>query len=267
MKILKISIIFVIAAVLGACATAPKTAVLNDDTNPRNLSWLGKTWAEGSLLYAGGISGECDNLQQARQQAYTDALRKIAEYAGMTISNSSFFALSANGSNMADYSNMSLEETSLSKAQIKEFEYSKTTIGKFVGYALVQYDTKLLDEEKKRKAELEKQRQEEIANRRKLGKLAIIAPKSLTILVSDLKQFLQQEGYLISEDGAPITVAIIDEEYIARSGGWTATVKTEFNLNGRIISTQASGFGKTKQEALIESTRRWIDYFKDDYKK
>ncbi|MDR3049529.1 MAG: hypothetical protein LBV16_06835 [Elusimicrobiota bacterium] len=266
MKAFKILTILIIAAFLGACASAPKKAVLNDDSNPRNLTWLGKTWAEGSTLYAGGISGESDNLQQARQQAYSDALRKIAEYSGITVSNNAFFAVSANNASSSDLSNMSVEETSLSKAQIKEFEYGKTQTGKFVGYALVQYDMRLLEEEKKRKEELEKQRKQEMENRKKLGKLAIIAPQKLNLLVPDLKQFLQSEGYLIAETGDSITVSLINEEYIEKGNLWLATIKTEFNLKDKIIVSQASGVGKTKYEALTEAVKRWIDYFKDDYK-
>ncbi|MDR3244161.1 MAG: hypothetical protein LBT79_05375 [Elusimicrobiota bacterium] len=269
MKTVKIVIIFIIAAFLGACVSSPKRAALNDGSfNKKDLpSWIGKTWTQTPFLYAGGISGECAALQQARQEAYIDALRKVAEYGGMSISNEAFFVTHSENVNVSDFVNMSIEETALSKAQITEFEYSKTSEGKFVGYVLLQYDMNIIEAEKKRKEELEKQRKQELENRKKLGSFYVSAPQSLSLLVPDIKSFFQKEGYLIADSGRPITVTLIDDEYIERSGGWTATIKTEVNFNSKIIITQASGFGKNKKEAFNEAVRRWLNYFKDDYLK
>lgn len=258
------------AVLLGACFNAPKRAaspILEDNSPAREVSWLGTTRVEGSTLYSSGISGECSTLQQARQEAYNDALRKIAEYAGITISNNSVLFLNSSQSNISAFTNMTVEETALSKTVIKEFEYNKNAGGKYIGYILVQYDLKLLDEEKKRKAEIEKKKREIIDNRRKIGIMTINTPPSLYLIASDLGRFLQSEGYLIGQQGKPINVSLIDEEYIERAGGWTATLKTELNLNGTIIVTRSSGFGSDKQKAFNEAARQYINYFKDDYNK
>jgi hypothetical protein len=261
------SIIVIISIVFfTSCAGIPKESVLiKSDNDANQISWLGKTWIENGNLYAGGISSECDTLQQARQQAYTDALTKIAEYSGISVSNNNAVFLNNSYSGMTSHSDILLDKTFLSKALIKDFKYNKTKSSKFVGYILVQYDMRLIEEEKARKNKNEENKKKEIADRKKFGSIKIIAPKNLNLIVTDLKEFLQNEGYLIRNDGKVANLSLVDEEYIEKDGGFTATIKTELNLNDRLIVSRSSGFGISKKDAFRDAVRQWLNYFKDDY--
>ena len=247
--------IFLAVSFFGACAAPQKEPV-----------WLGKTWQEGSKFFFSGISGECSTLQESKEQAYINAMIKAAEYVGVSVNTKTKQTLTNDGADLESLTGLSAEEVFLTQASIKEFVYNKTEDKMFTGYILIEYNKNLLEEEKKRRDELERQRLQKIADRKKLGALSVKMPAAISSINGEVKHFLQQQGYITGEEGTPLVFTLVDENYsVSMQSIFVCGIKIDIQFKDDVKSYSSTGFGKDKGTALGDALKQWMEEFKTKY--
>jgi hypothetical protein len=109
MRAIKFFICFLILlSALSACSSIQKEP-----------AWLGKTWQDGKSFFFSGISGECYSLQEAKEQAYINALTKVSEYVGVYIYKD--IKILSNDIVSIDTAPICLQRTLSNKALLMEF--------------------------------------------------------------------------------------------------------------------------------------------------
>lgn len=256
MNKIKLVCIFFAVSLFGACATPQKEPV-----------WLGKTWQEGSKFFFSGISGESSTLQESKEQAYINAMTKAAEYVGVSVNTKTKHTLSNDGADIESLTGLSAEDVFLTQASIKEFTYNKTGDKQFIGYILIEYNRNLLEDEKKRRDEIERQRLLKIADRKKLGPLSVNMPSSISRINGEVKHFLQQQGYIIGDENAtPLKFTVIEEDYaVSMQSIFVCSVKIDIQFKNDVKSYLAKGYGKDKNQALDDALQQWTQEFKSKY--
>jgi hypothetical protein len=250
LSLIKSIIVFGLIILIGACSSLRQEP-----------SWLGKTWVEGSNYYFSGISSDSNSLQEAKEQAYMNAIIKAAEFVGMTINNKTVQTINSNYDDINSKTNLSIQDTFLSQAIIKEFQYTKTDNKKFVGYALIEYNRSSLEQEKRRQAELETQKQNKIAERKKLGTFTISTNSpSLNILLPDIKKHLQAQGYTIGNSGKTISISLIERRFsISQNDIYSCHLNISIEINGQIQIIKSAGYGKNKEISQADANKQWIE--------
>ncbi|MDR3048334.1 MAG: hypothetical protein LBV16_00585 [Elusimicrobiota bacterium] len=244
-----------IIIILGIAFLAAACSALRQEP-----AWIGKTWSEGNYYYFSGISSDGNSLQEAKEQAYMNAVIKAAEFVGMTINNKTTQNLNSNYDNINSQTNLSIQDTFLSQAIIKEFKYTKTNDKKFVGYALIEYKKSILEQEKNRRTDIEAQKQKKIAERKKMGVFTIISNFQNPPLLTSIKKHLQEQGYTISGGGNKIIqVSLIEQRFsISANDIHSCHINVSIEIDGEIQTINSTGYGKDKESAQADAHKRFI---------
>lgn len=228
--------------------------------------WLGKTWQQGKSFFFSGISGECHSLQEAKEQAYINALTKVSEYVGVYINTKTIKILSDDTVSIDSSTDLSSEDIFLTQAFIKEFEYRKSD-NKFTAYILIEYDNNLLESEKKRRADLEKAKELKKEAHKKIGKIAVrILNPSICDLTGEIKHFLHNDGYVVGESGIPLLFKVISEQVTeskSQQNIFICKIKIDIIFKNNVQSYSSIGYGNTRNQAVNDAHAQWIKTFKE----
>ncbi len=256
MRTIKFFICFLILlSALSACSSIQKEP-----------AWLGKTWQDGKSFFFSGISGECYSLQEAKEQAYINALTKVSEYVGVYINTKTIKILSNDIVSIDSSTDLSSENIFLTQAFIKEFKYVKS--GKlFTGYILIEYNNNLLENEKKRRADLEKEKQAKIEKRKKIGIITVnILNSSIYNLDGEIKHFLHDEGYFTGTNGIPLTFKLITEQISkSKQNIFICKIKIDICFRNEVKSYSSTGYGNDKRQAVNDAHTQWVKIFKENF--
>lgn len=256
MRTIKILICFLMLFfILSACSTIQKEP-----------AWTGKTWQEGNSFFFSGISGECFSLQEAKEHAYINALRKVSEYVGVTITIKTIKILNNDNINIDSSTDLSSQDIFLTQALIKEFNYTKKD-GKFTGYILIEYNNNLLKDEKKRRAILEEEKRIKIENRKKIGIITVnVLNSSISNLNGEIKYFLHNEGYVLGENGIPLVFKLVTEQINKSTQNiFICKTKIDISFKNEVKSFSAVGYGNDRNQAIDDAHHQWIKIFKENF--
>jgi hypothetical protein len=266
---LKFSLVLITLTIFfAACASVPQKVVVTADEGASKTSpdWAGKTWSQGNAFFFSGISDMAGSVYEARQQAYSDALTKAAEYIGVSLNNTTSQFLDNNFDSMNAQTSLTIEETKLSQGIIKDFKYTQSN-GKFTGFILMEYSKKDLDEEKQRQLDLIEKKKAAIAARKNIGEVAVSAPQNLKEMIPALKQFLQKQGYLVGDNGKAFATIkeISSSTQRANQFSMVCFLNLEINFNGQIFNFTSRGYGTDETQALInaKTAKQWLSVFED----
>ena len=113
--------------IIGTYIEAAKKEEIQDISK---VSWIGKTWYEGTKFYFSGMSEPSYNLKKAKELAYNDAVLNAAKYLGVKISNKTISNVNNNVVKINEHTQSSLEDSLISAAIIKEFYFGTTSCNK-----------------------------------------------------------------------------------------------------------------------------------------
>ncbi|MDR3244162.1 MAG: hypothetical protein LBT79_05380, partial [Elusimicrobiota bacterium] len=208
-----------------------------------------------------------NSLKEAKEKAYIDALIKIAQYLGISVSDKTIYSLNADFSSIDAKSKTEVKDTFLSQVIIKEFQWTKNKYN-FVGYILLEIPKNLLEKEKARKEAEEKKRQKTISDRKNLGAFSIqVNTKEIQILIPDIKSHLQACGYTILNEGIPIKVNLIEGRFNESQGGiYSYELNIEINFNNDVKTISSKGFGNSRDNAKSDAYKTWLENFREIYR-
>ena len=228
-------------------------------------SWVGKTWIEGQKYFFSGISGECRTLKEAKDQSFLDGAVKAAQYIGMSISIRSETQNTQDKSLLDEQIRSQVSETFLSQAIVKEFVYTKTADGFFVGHSLIEYDNRVLQAEKRRRLDLEAERAKKLAERKKVGALSIRFSPTLNRISADIKEYFQAQGYLLGDKGIPVEIYLVEERFSkSLQNIHSCNLKIAVDFDGDVKVFEATGFGADKGRAQADAFKTWLALFKKE---
>ncbi len=255
---------FLLIALLGACSTSPK-----------GPDWQGRSWQEGGSLYFSGISSETESIQNARQEAYNNALSDIADYLGLNLNVTSE---SSTYSQYSDYQSVLKAETDdvlLKQIHVKNFEYQK--IGnRYVGNILLEYNQKNMKEEiarleeVRKKLEMEKplrEQEEQKARQRRaaMGKVQVNLSPIILTFRSQLISRLQSMGYDVVPVGKSLLVNASNISYEQTNGIWVCLMDFEVVFRNQVSVYSARGTGATKEQAFANANKDAALRFPTDF--
>lgn len=216
----KIKLLFICFFAIAICAyaDAAKKEQIQDISK---ISWIGKTWYEGTKFYFSGISEPTYSLKKAKELAYNDAALNAAKYLGIKISNQTSSSVTNNIVKVNEATQSSFEDTLISAAIIKEFFFTEKK-DKYTAYVLLEIDREILKKEQNRKEEVEqikkqkdKKKEKQIEENKKSGPYNVIASDDLQPILPDIKNLFKKQGYPIEDTNnyycTPIYVNIVHE--------------------------------------------------------
>ncbi len=220
MKRNKIKLLIVCLFVILTC-TYTYAARKEQIQDISKISWIGKTWYEGTKFYFSGISEPTYSLKKAKELAYNDAALNAAKYLGIKISNQTTSSVNNNIVKVNEATQSSFEDTLISAAIIKEFFFTEKK-DKYTAYVLLEIDREILKKEQNRKEEVEqikkeknKKKAEQIEENKKAGPYNIIVSDDLQPILPDIKNLFKKQGYSIENTNdyycTPIYVNIVHE--------------------------------------------------------
>lgn len=212
-------IVCVLLFLIYAYTEASKKEEIQDISK---ISWIGKTWNEGTKFYFSGMSEPSYNLKKAKELAYNDAALNAAKYLGIKISNQTTSNVNNNVVRVNEQTQSSFEDTIISAAIIKEFYFTEKK-DKYTAYILLEIDKEILKKEQNRKEEVEqakiekdKKKNEQIENNKKSGPYNLIVSDDLQPILPDVKNLFKKYGYTIEDindyNSTPIHLNIIHED-------------------------------------------------------
>ncbi|MDR2772497.1 MAG: hypothetical protein LBB93_03415, partial [Elusimicrobiota bacterium] len=256
--------LLLIAAVgLNACAAAvPQKSGQADVATAQNPpSWAGKTWQQGNSYFFSGISAPSDTLDSARQSAYVNALLSVSNYIGITVSNNTSQVVGNDYAGISAYTDISSQKTNLANGQTKDFQFTKSGT-QYIGYILLEYAKSDIDGEKQRIIDLQKKKEAEIAARKDIGPIVVIATQEVETMVPALKQFLQSQGYLVGDRGLARAIIKFISQKVDRANPYSMVcfLDIEIDLNGQIFTFTTRGYGATADDAInnARDAKQWL---------
>lgn len=256
-------LLLVMIALFGGCATYQKGPL-----------WQGKSWSEGDNLYFSGISSEKNTIQEAKQEAYNNALTGIADYLGVTLNIDSQNTISSQANDYKSYMQAETKDVLVKQVYTTEFMYQSFG-NKYVGNILLEYNQKTMQQELARREEalqqhqqeerLKKQQEQAIKDKRKnLGPIEVkINPADLDIKNPLIKK-LGELGYSLATEGKTLLVKITNTSYSQAKNLSTCQLSVEVNFEGQILGYQVKGFGKDQASALKNAVKELVREFPAD---
>ncbi|MDR2708486.1 MAG: hypothetical protein LBC07_00720 [Elusimicrobiota bacterium] len=249
--------------VFTSCTPAVPQGGRGDSTSvqaSKAPDWAGKTWIDGNSYFFSGISGITDNLADARQQAYLDALSKAAQYLGISLDDTTQYIINSNVSSLNSSTNITTDQTQLTQGIIKDFQYTRNKNNSIVGYLLLVYNKSDIEREKRRKEQLAQQEKRRILDRAKF-RVSINTDERLDGLSAEVKEVFSKLGYQIaSESDMLLNVKVADESYEnVRNGMIMCVLKIEVSLGQKAQVLETFGYGKTREEAFQKAEQRLGD--------
>ncbi|MDR2709392.1 MAG: hypothetical protein LBC07_05410 [Elusimicrobiota bacterium] len=244
------------AAVLIFSSYAAAAAETKGVQTAQAPSWAGKTWIDGNSYLFSGISGIADNLADARQQAYLDALSKAAQYLGISLSAATNYSVTSDASALNSSTNITTDQTQLTQGIIRDFQYTQDKNG-IVGYILIEYDKADIERERQRKEKVVEQEKRRLSERSKVD-IAINLDERLKDLAADIRTVFSKLGYkIVPESDTLLNVKIANESYQnVRNGMIMCVLKVEFSLGQKMQVLEAFAYGKTQEEAFQKTVQR-----------
>jgi hypothetical protein len=240
-----------------ACATG--------SASTKKADWIGKSWDDSTYYYFSGISSGCPEIAQARQQAYGDALVKAAEFLGVRIDNKTIYNLSNDSSHLDAQTKLEISDTFFEQAKIKEFIYDKTDNGNFVGYVLLEVKKNVIAAEKNRKEKERAERIKLLENRKNSTPVFIEVPENLSMIGYSLKEFLQNEGFVFAQEGSPIKIVLIDENFNIVKGIYSCNLEIAISFENKTKTYSARGFGSNREQSKLQAQKECIKKIKKNF--
>ncbi len=215
--------------------------------------WVGKSWTAGNKLYFSGMSEPSESLKKAKELAYNDAVLNAAKYLGIKVSNKTKSEIKNNDISLRDQTSTLLDDTFISYAVIKEFDFNEKN-NKYVAYLLLEIDKDVLNKEQQRKNKLEQEKEEEIKKQdviinenKESGKYNLIISQKINSIKHDIQNIFENSGYIIENKTAKdenikkINVKVIDEQInnvIDDMFSYSIKVSVKFNNKSFILKSE-----------------------------
>jgi hypothetical protein len=261
-------LVFIGIFFISACQKVPQRFQEDQPASKNPPAWAGESWAESGLYYFSGISGFQDNLSEAREQAYANALSKAAQYIGVSVAEMTSYNVNANASSLNSSTVLSSRDVQIKEGAIKSFEYTRDSKG-FVGYVLLEYNKNALDKERQRHDLLQKKEMERVAARSAVS-IFIKDNSDLSALGAAAKNVFSKMGYKISngDTGVPLELSLLNADYQNASRGLImCVIKVEVKLKDKLQVFEAVGYGKNNEIALDKAKQRAGDVFSKEVDK